>query len=113
MSVDTTIRECLTVSPSAIPASSDRGQQHAFVLVGRRHHMARALRPAIETAVRDAVPFFVITVIWTVLMLVFYGIFLIGRPSGATYGPAIHASAFVPPFVGFLGHVVRESLRTS
>lgn len=75
--------------------------------------MARALQSAIKTAARDAVPFLVITLIWTVLMFVFYGIFLVGRPSGATYGPAIHASVFVPPFVGFLGHVVREVRRTS
>ena len=32
--------------------------------------------------------------------------------SGVSYGTAIHASVFVPPLVGFLGHVVREVLRT-
>jgi hypothetical protein len=75
--------------------------------------MARTLQSTVKTAVRDAVPFLIITLVWTVVMLVFYGTFLLGRPSGAAYTPAIHASVFVPPFVGFLGHLVREIYRTS
>jgi hypothetical protein len=73
--------------------------------------MVSTLRSSVGTAVRDTVPFFVITLVWTVIMLVFYGLFLAFRPAEASYGPAIHASAFVPPFVGFLGHTLRAALR--
>lgn len=74
--------------------------------------MARSLQSSVGTAVRDLVPFLVITLLWIVIMAVLYTVFLLLRPSGASYGPAIHASVFVPPFVGFVGHVVREVIRT-
>jgi hypothetical protein len=73
--------------------------------------MASTLRSSVGAAVRDTVPFLVVTLVWTVVMLVFYGLFLALRPAEASYGPAIHASAFVPPLVGFLGHTLREALR--
>ena len=74
--------------------------------------MARSLQSSVGTAVRDFVPFLVITVLWFAVMTVMYTVFLLLRPSGASYGPAIHASVFVPPFVGFVGHVAREVVRT-
>ena len=73
--------------------------------------MARTLRSSVRSTVRDTVPFLVITVIWVVIMLVLYGLFLVLKPAGAEYGPAIHASVFVPPLVGFAGHALREALR--
>jgi hypothetical protein len=63
------------------------------------------------SVVRETVPFLLITLLWTVLMLVFYGVFLALKPADASYGAAIHASMFVPPFVGFLGHTLRTALR--
>jgi len=74
--------------------------------------MVRPLQSSVGTAIRDTVPFLAITVIWIVIMSAVYGLFLLAKPAGANYGAAVHASAFVPPFVGFLGHVVREVLRT-
>ena len=73
--------------------------------------MSGELSVTVAEAFRDTVPFLVITVVWTVILLLFYGLFLVGRPSGASYGPAIHTSVFVPPLVGFLGHTLREALR--
>jgi len=73
--------------------------------------MSRTLSVAVGAAVRETVPFLVITVVWVLIMLLLYGLFLAGKPSGATYGPAIHASVFVPPLVGFLGHTLKEALR--
>lgn len=75
--------------------------------------MSRELSSGIRTTVRETTPFLVITIVWAVIMLIFYAIFLVGKPSGATYGPAIHASVFVPPFVGFLGHTLHEALKTA
>ncbi|MFQ3284619.1 MAG: hypothetical protein ACI9TI_001092 [Natronomonas sp.] len=74
--------------------------------------MVRTLQSSVGTAVRDTVPFVVITAIWIVIMSAVYGLFLLAKPAGVTYTAAIHGSVFVPPFVGFLGHVVRELLRT-
>jgi len=74
--------------------------------------MARSLQSSVGTAVGDTVPFLVITVLWVVIMSLMYALFLVLRPPGASYGTAIHASVFVPPLVGFIGHVVRELLRT-
>ena len=71
------------------------------------------LSASIRTALYETVPFLVITVIWSVVMLVFYGLFLVGKPAGAEYGPAVHASVFVPPLIGFLGHTLREARRAS
>ena len=73
--------------------------------------MATSLQSSIGTTARETVPFLVVTLIWSVVMLVFYGVFLALKPAEASYGPAIHASIFVPPFVGFLGHVLREARR--
>jgi hypothetical protein len=75
--------------------------------------MSDDLSSAVRVAIRDTVPFLAITLVWIVIMLVLYGLFLLAKPAGASYGPAIHASVFVPPFVGFLGHTVREIRRTS
>ena len=74
--------------------------------------MVRSLQSSVGTAVRDFVPFLVITVLWVAIMALMYAVFLLLRPPGASYGAAIHASVFAPPFVGFIGHVVRETLRT-
>jgi hypothetical protein len=74
--------------------------------------MTRTLQSSVGTAIRDTVPFLVITVIWIVVMSAVYGLFLLAKPAEATYTAAIHASVFVPPFFGFLGHVARELLRT-
>ncbi len=73
--------------------------------------MSRELSSAVSSTLRDTVPFLVITIVWIVIMLVLYGLFLFTIPSEASYGPAIHASAFVPPLVGFLGHTLREALK--
>ncbi|MCQ4333951.1 hypothetical protein KM295_10745 [Natronomonas sp. F2-12] len=74
--------------------------------------MSRGVSSTVGTAVRETVPFLAITAVWIVIMLLLYALFLLGKPAGASYGPAIHASVFVPPFVGFLGHTLREALRT-
>ncbi|WP_049926599.1 hypothetical protein [Natronomonas moolapensis] len=74
--------------------------------------MTRTLQSSVGTAIRDTVPFLVITVIWIGIMSAVYGLFLLAKPADVTYTAAIHASVFVPPFVGFLGHVVRELIRT-
>jgi hypothetical protein len=67
----------------------------------------------VGTAVRETVPFLAITIVWIVIMLLLYGLFLAAKPSGASYGSSIHASVFVPPLVGFLGHTLREALRNT
>ena len=75
--------------------------------------MARTLSSSVGIAVRDTVPFLVITAIWIVVMSATYGLFLLAKPAGVTYTAAIHASVFVPPLFGFLAHLVRELLRTA
>jgi len=70
--------------------------------------MAQSARTAAVGAARDAAPFLVITAIWIVVMLIVYGLFLVSKPSDVSYGPAIHASVFVPPLVGFVGHVLHQ-----
>lgn len=72
--------------------------------------MAQSLTTAVAEAARDTVPFLVIMLIWIVVMLVIYGLFLVSIPSDLSYGPAIHGSVFVPPLVGFAGHVLRQAL---
>jgi len=74
--------------------------------------MARSLQSSVGTAVRDTAPFLVITVIWILIMSLLYGLFLLAKPAGVSYSGAVHASVFVPPLVGFIGHTVRELLRT-
>jgi len=44
-------------------------------------------------------------------MLVMYGVFLATKPAGVEYGQATYVSVFVPPLIGFAGHVLREALR--
>lgn len=70
--------------------------------------MARSARTLAARAAREAVPFLVITTIWIVVMGIVYGLFLLSKPADAAYGPAIHASVFVPPLVGFVGHTVHQ-----
>ncbi len=73
--------------------------------------MTRSLGASAAGAARDSVPFLVITVIWVVVMLVLYGLFLATKPGNVSYGPVIHASVFVPPLVGFVGHTVHQILK--
>ena len=73
--------------------------------------MTCTLQSAVGTALRDTVPFLAITAVWTVVMLVLYGLFLFTKPAGAAYGTVAHVSVFVPPLVGFSGHALREALR--
>lgn len=55
-------------------------------------------------------PFLVITALWIVVMLVLYGLFLVTKPTDMAYGPLVHTSVFVPPLVGFFGHVLKQAL---
>lgn len=71
--------------------------------------MARTLRASAAGAARSAVPFLVSTVLWGVVMLVLYGAFLLTKPD-VTYGPWVHTSVFLPPLIGFAGHVLSLAL---
>lgn len=73
--------------------------------------MVRTLRSSIRSTVRDTVPFLLITLIWIVIMLAIYGAFLVTKPTGVEYGQITYVSVFVPPLIGFTGHVLREALR--
>jgi len=72
--------------------------------------MAEPPREAVSRTVREAIPFVVITVFWTVIMLLLYGVFLVTKPSQISYDPWVHASVFLLPGIGFIGHVLREAL---
>lgn len=72
--------------------------------------MATSPRAAAAGAVRDAVPFVTITVLWSVIMLVFYAGFLLTRPPGIDYQPWVFASVFVVPGIGFVGHVLKQAI---
>ena len=72
--------------------------------------MARSLGRSVTDAVRNAVPFLVITAVWVVIMLALYGTFLVTKPSGVSYEPWVHVSVFTIPGVGFLGHVLQQAL---
>ncbi len=73
--------------------------------------MSGELSSTVGAAIRDTVPFLAITVVWIVIMLLLYGLFLLVKPAGTSYGAAIHASVFVPPLIGFCGHTLREALK--
>jgi hypothetical protein len=72
--------------------------------------MAPSLRTSVTDAVRNAVPFLVITVVWVVIMLAIYGIFLVTKPANVAYEPWVYVSVFAIPGVGFLGHVLQQAL---
>lgn len=63
----------------------------------------------VTTAVRDAVPFVAIMAVWSVVMLVMYGVFLVTKPD-TTYPTWAYASVFVPGLIGYLGHTLRQAL---
>jgi len=72
--------------------------------------MTGSLRTSVADAVRNAVPFLVITGLWTVVMLAVYGVFLVTKPAGITYDSWVHASVFAVPSIGFLGHVLQQAV---
>lgn len=63
----------------------------------------------VTTAVRDAVPFLAIMVVWSVVMLAMYGVFLVTKPD-ITYPTWTYASVFVPGLIGFAGHTLKQAL---
>jgi hypothetical protein len=73
--------------------------------------MAQNLAATVTATIRDAVPFLVITGLWIVVMLVLYGIFLVTKPQQVDYAAWVHASVFVVPGIGFLGHVFYQALK--
>lgn len=78
---------------------------------GKMVHMIQRCQASVTEAVRDAVPFLAITVLWTVVMLVVYGAFLLTKPGDITYDAWVYASVFVVPGIGFLGHVLHQALK--
>lgn len=72
--------------------------------------MAEPPSEAVARPVREAIPFVVITVVWTLIMLGLYGVFLVTKPSQIVYDPWVHVSVFAVPGIGFTGHVLREAL---
>ncbi|WP_338742014.1 hypothetical protein [Haloplanus salilacus] len=72
--------------------------------------MARSLRVSVADAVRNAVPFLVITVFWIAVMVAVYGLFLATKPTGITYDPWVHAFVFAVPGVGYLGQILQQAL---
>lgn len=73
--------------------------------------MAQSLQSSVGEAVRDAVPFLVITGLWIVIMVVVYGLFLVTKPTNVDYDAWVHASVFAVPAIGFLGHVLQQALK--
>ncbi|MEF8852018.1 MAG: hypothetical protein V5A44_01570 [Haloarculaceae archaeon] len=73
--------------------------------------MPRPLRADVTETVREGVPFLVIVVLWTVVSLVLYGLFLATKPASIDYDAWVHVSVFAVPMVGFLGHVLRQTLK--
>jgi hypothetical protein len=76
-----------------------------------RRNMADSLRAEVAEAVRDAVPFLVIVVVWVAIMLALYGVFLVTKPSGVTYDPWVYASVLVVPGLGFVAHLFKQALK--
>jgi uncharacterized protein (DUF983 family) len=74
--------------------------------------MAESVQASVGSAVRDAVPFLVITGLWIVIMGVVYGLFLVTKPD-ISYPAWVHASVFLVPAIGFLGHVLQQALKAS
>ena len=72
--------------------------------------MAPRLRTSVTDAVRNAVPFLVITLVWVVIMLAIYGVFLVTKPAAVSYESWVHVSVFAVPGIGFLGHVLQQAL---
>jgi hypothetical protein len=73
--------------------------------------MANSVRAETVAAVRDAVPFLAITGVWLVIVIAVYGLFLVTKPTNVEYGSWVHASVFLLPGIGFLGHVLQQATR--
>ena len=71
--------------------------------------MTDSVQATVGDAVRDAVPFLVITALWIAVMAAVYGLFLVTKPANIDYGAWVHASVFLVPGIGFLGHVLKQS----
>jgi hypothetical protein len=71
--------------------------------------MPRSLRASVADAIRNAVPFLVITVLWIAVMVAVYGLFLATKPSGISYDPWVHAFVFAVPAVGYVGQVLQQA----
>jgi len=74
--------------------------------------MADSLQATVGDAVRDAVPFLVITALWILIMLAVYGLFLVTKPANVDYPGWVHGSVFLVPGIGFLGHVLKQALKS-
>jgi hypothetical protein len=74
--------------------------------------MADSVQASVSSAVRDAVPFLVITGLWIVIMVIVYGVFLVTKPN-IDYAGWVHASVFAVPAIGFLGHTLQQALKAS
>lgn len=72
--------------------------------------MAESLREALSRTVHEAVPFVAITALWTLLMVIVYGAFLLTKPAQINYDPWVHVTVFLVPGIGYFGHVLREAL---
>lgn len=73
--------------------------------------MAESISASVTGAIRDGVPFLVITALWVAVMAVLYGLFLVTKPDDITYDPWVHATVFAIPAVGYLGHVLQQALK--
>jgi hypothetical protein len=72
--------------------------------------MATSPRASAADAVRNAVPFLVITVIWIAVMIAVYGLFLVTKPTTVSYDPWVHAFVFAVPAIGYVGQVLQQAV---
>jgi hypothetical protein len=73
--------------------------------------VSTSLQSSIVETIREGIPFLAITVFWIVVMSVVYGVFLVTKPTNIDYDAWVHATVFLVPGIGFLGHVLQQALR--
>ena len=72
--------------------------------------MPASPRAVVGEVLGDALPFLVIAIVWSVIMLAFYAVFLVTRPRNVSYDAWVFASVFVVPGIAFVGHILKQAL---
>lgn len=67
----------------------------------------------LNDAVVDGAPFVAITFLWTVIIALVYGIFVLVWPDIPDAEPWIFLGVYIIPLIGFIGHVIQQARKLS
>ena len=67
----------------------------------------------LSEAVADGAPFVAIMFLWTIIIAIVYGLFMLTWPDIPDAEPWIYLGVYLIPLIGFIGHTLQQAMKLS